>query len=45
MKLLLERNRQQEGEEDLHAGQRDPQLLQQLTEVAVETVRLRLLPA
>jgi hypothetical protein len=34
--VLLERDREQEGEEHLHPRQRDPQLLQQLSEVAIE---------
>ncbi len=34
--VLLERHREQEGEQHLHPRQRDPQLLQQLAEVAVE---------
>ena len=34
--MLLERHREQEGEQHLHPRQRDPQLLQQLAEIAVE---------
>ena len=40
--VLLERHRQQEGEEHLHARQRHPQLLQQLAKVAVEAFPLGL---
>ena len=43
--MLLERDREQEGEEDLDPGQRDPQLLQQLAEVAVEAFVLGLVPS
>ena len=39
---LLERDRQQESGEDLRAGLRDPQLLQQLVPVAVEALALGL---
>ena len=42
---LLERDREQEGEEDLDAGQGDAQLLQQLAEVAVEAFLLGLVAA
>src|SRR4029077_20002744 len=41
--VLLKRDREQEGEEHLHARQRHPQLLQQLAEVAVEAVAFALL--
>ena len=40
--VLLERDREQEGEEDLDAGQRHPQLLQQLAEVAIKAFVLGL---
>ena len=43
--VLLERDGEQEGEEDLDAGQRDPQLLQQLAEIAVEALGLALVPS
>lgn len=43
--MLLERNREEEGEEDLDPRQGDAQLLQQLSEVAVEPLLFRLLPA
>ena len=42
--VLLERDREQEGEQDLDAGQRDAQLLQELAEVAVEAFGLALVP-
>ena len=42
--VLLERDREQEGEEDLDAGQGDAQLLQQLAEVAVEAFAPRSRP-
>ena len=45
VEVLLERDREQEGEEDLDAGQGDPQLLQQLAEVAVEAFLLGLVAA
>ena len=43
VKFCWNGHRQQEGEEDLDAGQGDPQLLQQLAEVAIEAFLLGLL--
>ena len=42
--MLLERHREQESEQHLHPGQRDPQLLQQLAEIAIEPFVFGLLP-
>jgi hypothetical protein len=42
--VLLERDREQEGEENLHAGEGDAELLQQLGEVAIEPLVFGLLP-
>jgi hypothetical protein len=36
VEVLLERDREEEGEEDLGPGQGNPKLLQQIPEVAVE---------
>ena len=43
-KVLLKGDRQQEGEENLDAGQGYPQLLKQLSEVAIQPRFLTLLP-
>ena len=43
--VLLEGDGEQEGEEDLDAGQGDAQLLQQLAEVAIEAFALALVPS
>ncbi len=45
MKFCWNGHREQEGEEDLDAGQGDAQLLQQLAEVAIEALVLALVPA
>jgi hypothetical protein len=45
MEPLGERQRQQEGEQNLHAGLRDPKLLQQLGVVAVGALVLGLITA
>jgi hypothetical protein len=42
---LLERHREQEGEQDLHPGQGDAQLLEELAEVAVEPFLVGLVSA
>jgi phosphoglycolate phosphatase-like HAD superfamily hydrolase len=39
-----EREREQEAQQDLHAGEEHPQLLQQLGEVAVSALQRRLRP-
>ncbi len=45
MKFCWNGNGEQEGEEDLDAGQGDAQLLQQLAEVAIEAFGLALVPS